>query len=139
MNGKVTYDIPFTANISSLFTINSQTGEIHVIRPLDYEKNVTYRFKVTASDSGSPKLISSSYVTVYVVDENDNAPQFENESAMVEIVESASPSRKIYSVVAMDADANRNKELTYDIVSGNEKGIFHIDPSTGKCFILLMV
>ncbi|ETE62569.1 Cadherin-23, partial [Ophiophagus hannah] len=59
----------------SLFKINGITGVITVRGQVDREKGDIYTLTVVADD-GSPKL-DSTVVTITILDENDNSPQFD--------------------------------------------------------------
>ncbi|XP_061755822.1 protocadherin gamma-A11-like isoform X19 [Nerophis ophidion] len=70
-NGEVAYS--FSRNsASSVFNIHANTGEIHVVGELDYEKVKQYEIDVEATDKGG--LRDTSKVFIELVDQNDNAP-----------------------------------------------------------------
>ena len=75
-------------------------------------------------------------IVVFVLDVNDNAPRFEVTSADITVSETVSNSFVIYTVNAVDGDAenknNGNSYVTYAIVSGNIDNVFNINPHTGK-------
>lgn len=56
------------------FTINNETGEVSLTKPLDYEKHTTHNFTVLAIDGGEQPLTGTVAVSVFVDDVNDNAP-----------------------------------------------------------------
>ncbi|XP_040538505.1 protocadherin beta-4-like isoform X2 [Gallus gallus] len=58
----------------SCVSVNSESGGVFVLRPLDYEQLRQLEVVVSAADAGSPPLSSSVSVRLLVVDENDNAP-----------------------------------------------------------------
>uniref|UniRef100_A0ACB8EC38 Uncharacterized protein n=1 Tax=Sphaerodactylus townsendi TaxID=933632 RepID=A0ACB8EC38_9SAUR len=64
------------APVASFVSINSETGNLYVLRSLDYEQLKEFQVTVRASDGGSPPLSSEVVVRVVVLDENDNAPFF---------------------------------------------------------------
>jgi len=74
------------------FTIDTNTGELNVVRALDREAlppnvNDTVIFLVIAQDQGVPPLKSAVLVHVVVKDENDNAPVFDTPSVTINITE----------------------------------------------------
>ncbi|RXN05944.1 cadherin-23-like isoform X2 [Labeo rohita] len=79
LNGTIRYAIS-KGNLAQTFQINSITGQIVVIKELDYEiSNGHYVLTVTATDQcpiPQFRLTSSTTVLVNVVDVNDNAPIF---------------------------------------------------------------
>ncbi|KAJ6651753.1 hypothetical protein lerEdw1_020649, partial [Lerista edwardsae] len=77
-NAKVTYSLlPGKVGddfISAYLSINSESGNLYVIRSLDYEEIKEFQATVKASDGGSPPLSSEVIIQVHIVDENDNTP-----------------------------------------------------------------
>nr|XP_023823193.1 protocadherin gamma-A12-like [Salvelinus alpinus] len=78
-NGTVVYSLlPSEVNgvpVSSLLSINGDTGVIHAVRAFDYEQFRSFKVHVVARDNGSPPLSSNVTVSVFITDENDNSPQ----------------------------------------------------------------
>lgn len=66
-----------------------------------------------------------------MLDENDHAPRFINETCNIEIREDA-VLPTIAQLQAVDYDAGSNAQITYSIVSGNPNGQFILDPVTGN-------
>lgn len=54
---------------------------------LDYERDQSYVFNVTAMDRGSPPRSARAEVVVTILDENDNSPRFERNSYTTEVDE----------------------------------------------------
>uniref|UniRef100_H2YX71 Cadherin domain-containing protein n=1 Tax=Ciona savignyi TaxID=51511 RepID=H2YX71_CIOSA len=75
MNGKVTYLIDSDDNT---FSINAETGEITLVRPLDREGQSDWEVTIIARDGGSPYKESTCILKVVVSDVNDNRPLFIN-------------------------------------------------------------
>ncbi|XP_068134203.1 protocadherin-12 [Hyperolius riggenbachi] len=77
-NAEVTYSIIDSlisgTQLSTLFSIHSRTGEVSVLRAIDYEDMKEIHFWVQAEDNGDPRLRSNTSVTVFVKDQNDNSP-----------------------------------------------------------------
>ena len=75
-NGRVTYH--FSPQVSELirqtFQLNSQTGELFLLQPLDYEQHKEYRIPITAQDSGPISVPVYTLIIINVEDENDNKP-----------------------------------------------------------------
>uniref|UniRef100_A0A803T5D9 Cadherin domain-containing protein n=1 Tax=Anolis carolinensis TaxID=28377 RepID=A0A803T5D9_ANOCA len=61
--------------LSSYLSINSETGVVYALNSFDYEEIQEIRFLVKAQDGGSPPLSSNVSVTLFILDENDNAPE----------------------------------------------------------------
>ncbi|UJR37621.1 hypothetical protein I4U23_030318 [Adineta vaga] len=71
-NGRISYSID---DPSSTFRINEQTGEIYLLKPLDYEKIRSYSISITARDHGTPQLNNYAQLIIDVTDVNDNIPK----------------------------------------------------------------
>ncbi|NWT79163.1 PCDB4 protein, partial [Lanius ludovicianus] len=55
-------------------SVNADSGDVYILRPLDYEKVSAFEVTVRAADGGSPPLSAQAVLRVVVRDENDNAP-----------------------------------------------------------------
>ncbi|XP_047016906.1 protocadherin beta-16 isoform X21 [Ictalurus punctatus] len=141
-NGTVLYSlVPSEINgiaVSSLLSINSDTGVIHAVRSFDYEKFRNFKVLVVARDNGSPPLSSNVTVSVFISDENDNSPQIlypapEGKSLMTEMVPKYALSGSLVSkVIAVDADSGQNAWLSYQIVKSTDPGLFSIGLHSGE-------
>ena len=123
----VTFSIR-SGNIDGAFAINEVTGLITVANPLalNYEVNSVFTLELIATDNGSPRLSSSTHVTIFV--ENGNEPPVIDDQTFA--IDENSPIGTVAAVVlATDPDAGQT--LTYSIVSGNDAGAFSIDERTG--------
>lgn len=88
--------------------------------------------QVMVSDSGPSPKHSVVWVTVRVLDENDNKPTFPEKVYQVKLPERERRKKgePIYRVFAYDRDEGPNGDLSYSIVDGNEDAKFFIDPKT---------
>uniref|UniRef100_A0A8C4TK00 Cadherin domain-containing protein n=1 Tax=Erpetoichthys calabaricus TaxID=27687 RepID=A0A8C4TK00_ERPCA len=107
-------------------------GNLLMCKPLDHEKSKSYNLVVLASDRGTPQLNASAVVSVSVLDSNDNPPVFSTSEYFMEISESAAVGSRLGQVSAHDADEGINAEISYLIVSGNDRGHFRVDYRTGS-------
>ena len=64
----------------SKFTINPISGEIRTTKALDYEDESQIVLYVAATDHGDPQFSDYTTVYIYLVDYNDNKPQFDKPS-----------------------------------------------------------
>lgn len=72
-NGQVTYSINRRqSDKDSVFRIDRNTGIIYVNGPLDFETKEVYELVVVARDSGIQALETTVFVTIRVLDLNDN-------------------------------------------------------------------
>jgi len=84
----------------------------------DRESTDAHHVTIACHDFGTPSLTSSVDVTVDVVDVNDNAPQFSNDTYVTWFpVGAGGSSRKLIQLLANDSDAGRNAELHYSLQS----------------------
>ena len=72
-NGEVRYTID-QGNSGSVFQINATSGVITLQKQLDFERKNKYLLRVVARDQGLNSRSSFLFVTVYVLDSNDNMP-----------------------------------------------------------------
>ncbi|XP_036450600.1 protocadherin beta-16-like isoform X26 [Colossoma macropomum] len=124
--------------VSSLVSINSDSGVIHAVRSFDYEQMKSLTFNVTARDGGSPPLSSEVIVTIIVQDQNDNAPQVlypvqTGGSVVAEIVpRSADVGYLVTKVVAVDVDSGQNAWLSYKLQKAADRALFEVGPQNGE-------
>ncbi|XP_034267187.1 protocadherin-7 isoform X3 [Pantherophis guttatus] len=116
-----------------IFSIENDTGTIYSTVSFDRELQTTYTFRVKAVDGGEPALSATATVSLFVMDENDNAPAVTSpaNTSISLLPPSSNPRYVVATVQALDADAGQNAELTYNLVGGNPFKLFEIDPSTG--------
>ncbi|KAI4896458.1 hypothetical protein NFI96_015228 [Prochilodus magdalenae] len=141
-NGTVVYSLLPSdvggAPVSSFLSINGDTGVLHAVRSFDYEQLKSFKVLVLARDNGSPPLSSNVTVSVFISDENDNAPQIlypspEGSSFMTEMVPKAAQSGSLVSkVIAVDADSGQNAWLSYHIAKATDPGLFTIGEHSGE-------
>lgn len=137
---------------SGTFSIDSRTGDVLTAVQVDREQRDVYRFTVVAenvvsldertaeSDLNFKKLSSSTEVTVFVTDVNDNSPTFVYPNMSFQSIEIY---RNVASYIgspvvrchATDPDEGQNSALRYEIIYGNEDKKFNIDPVTGMIYV----
>ncbi|KAL2077311.1 hypothetical protein ACEWY4_026815 [Coilia grayii] len=141
-NGTVLYSLlPGEINgfpVSSLVSVNGDTGVIHAVRSFDYEQFKSFKIHVMARDNGSPPLNSNVTVHVLLSDVNDNLPQIlyptpDGNTFMTEMVPKAIQANSLVSkVIAVDADSGQNAWLSYHIVKSTDPGLFIIGVHNGE-------
>ncbi|XP_046717373.1 protocadherin alpha-2-like [Silurus meridionalis] len=126
------------SRVSNLININSHTGELYSLNTFDYEETKRLQFKVQATDSGVPPLMSNVTVNVFILDENDNSPVFlppysDPGSVNSEnIPYSAEVGYFVAKVRAVDSDSGYNALLSYHIIEPKGTNLFRIGTSTGE-------
>ncbi|XP_060751238.1 protocadherin beta-16-like isoform X21 [Tachysurus vachellii] len=124
--------------VSSLISVNSESGVIHALKAYDYEQMKSFSFNVTARDGGSPPLSSEVTVTINVQDQNDNAPQVlypvqTGGSVVAEIVpRSADVGYLVTKVVAVDVDSGQNAWLSYKLQKATDRALFEVGAQNGE-------
>lgn len=128
-NGCITYSIPSLQPLP--FTVNQNSGELMTSKELDFESSLeTYVFSVRASDWGFPyRRESEINVTVQILNINDNPPLFERVSCEGIIAQEFTVGQTIITFSAIDIDDLGL--VKYTILSGNEQGVFSLNPDSG--------
>ncbi|KDR24197.1 Cadherin-related tumor suppressor, partial [Zootermopsis nevadensis] len=135
LNGDVFYSI-VSGNAEGRFAIDEATGQITVARVLDRETTSRYMLNVAAQDAGlSVRLSATAPVTVDILDENDNAPEFTQTESRVSVLETTPINTRLVQFRATDDDLGVNSEVTFSIGAGNRRDAFHMDPVTGTLFL----
>ncbi|XP_017260678.1 protocadherin Fat 1a isoform X3 [Kryptolebias marmoratus] len=134
LNSDILYSLADSAD--GFFSIDEHTGVMSLERPLDREAQSVYELKAQASDRGSPRLFSLCQVVVSILDINDNPPVFEYREYTASLSEDVAVGTQVLRVQAVSRDADANGEISYSIISGNEHGMFSVDPRTGGIFVI---
>ncbi|XP_055969339.1 cadherin-23 isoform X2 [Sorex fumeus] len=115
------------------FRMDRISGEIATRpAPPDRERQSFYHLVVTVEDEGTPTLSATTHVYVTIVDENDNAPVFQQPHYEVMLDEGPDTvNTSLVTVQALDLDEGPNGTVTYAIVGGNIINTFHINRRTG--------
>ena len=129
LNSDIIYSL--VDSVDGFFSIDEHTGVVSLERPLDREVQSTYELKARASDQGSPRLSSLCQVVISVLDINDNPPVFEHREYTATVSEDVAAGTQVLRVQAASRDTEANGEISYSIISGNEHGMFSVDPRTG--------
>ncbi|KAM9785655.1 LOW QUALITY PROTEIN: cadherin EGF LAG seven-pass G-type receptor 3 [Neosynchiropus ocellatus] len=130
-NAAVHYNI-ISGNSRGQFSIDSVTGEIQVVAPLDYEAEREYTLRVRAQDNGRPPLSNNTgIVSVQVTDVNDNPPIFVSTPFQASVLESAPVGSSILHIQAIDTDAGDNARLEYRLTGTSSDTPFLINAATG--------
>lgn len=124
-------------NIGSSFNINRTSGAITTAGKIDRETTAVYDLIVKAFDGAVEEKVrfTEEHVMVYILDLNDNAPQFTKDSFISFVKETADINDVILRVGALDRDAGENAVLRFSIISGNSDGYFDINAATGDIFV----
>ncbi|NWH95454.1 PCDGM protein, partial [Aegithalos caudatus] len=127
-------DVP----ISTYFRIDQDNGTIYTVWALDYEQDKVFQVPVEVKDAGSPALSSTAVVHVFVLDENDNAPNIvypsvPKGSAFHQAIPAlAEPGYLVTKIVAVDADSGHNAWLSYQLQESAEALPFQVERRSGE-------
>ncbi|XP_003782164.1 protocadherin alpha-1 [Otolemur garnettii] len=127
--------------LSSFVSVHAESGKVYALQPLDHEELELLQFQVSARDAGVPPLGSNVTLQVFVLDENDNAPELlapwvgGTRSAVSEFVpRSVSAGHVVAKVRAVDADSGYNAWLSYELqlVTGSARSPFRVGLYNGE-------
>ena len=101
---------------------------LSVIGALDRERQSTYDLNITISDGNTPPSTVTQFLTVFILDINDNSPIFSSPSYSTSWDEEQSGRQQIdsLSVSATDPDAGENSTIVYTL-QDTVSGLFSID------------
>ncbi|XP_061537155.1 protocadherin Fat 3a isoform X5 [Phycodurus eques] len=132
-NGQLLYSIS-DGNTDSCFTIDMETGLVRVFLPMDREKRDCYILNITIYDLGLPQKAAWHLLTVYIIDANDNAPQFLQEGGYrIVIPENTVIGTDFIQVEATDKDHGLNGELLYSFLTSTTQ--FGINSTNGIVYV----
>lgn len=123
-HGDLRYSIQ-SGNNPRTFAIASETGQLSLVQALDFETLPSFSLVVVARDSGGqvapdfPVLNDTVIVMVTVLDYNDNAPHFGQETYSGTISEEAEDGDQVtlmQDISCTDTDSGENGEVTLSIV-----------------------
>ena len=130
LNSEVEYTIT-GGNSSSKFKLDKQSGWVTVASSLTSDMNKVFLVDITAKDKGNPPLSARATVRVAVTEENHHTPEFSQSQITATIPESLAVGTAIRTLSARDKDKEMNGLITYNITSGNDKGLFVVNSKTG--------
>lgn len=128
VNGTIKYSI--RAGDTLKFHIHPDTGAIATKTALDREEKTAYQLKIVATDGGGLQSHNHAIVTITVLDTQDNPPLFTQDTYNFVMFENVALGYNVGIVTATTMDLNTN--ITYLIITGDQKGVFTIDKSTGQ-------
>ncbi|XP_037552518.1 protocadherin-20 [Nematolebias whitei] len=101
---------------------------LETTEPLDYEKTQKYELILVANNSQG--IVIKTFLKVQVLDENDNAPVFQESLVEISIEENNPPNTFLARLQASDNDGGSQGEVIY-LLGGDAPGIFVVDHVTG--------
>ncbi|MEQ2303334.1 hypothetical protein AMECASPLE_015745 [Ameca splendens] len=124
--------------VSTYVSINSDSGNIYALRSFDHEQLKNFQVTVQAQDAGFPPLSSNVSVSIFILDQNDNAPLIvspvkQNGTTPNENVpRSVDAGYLVAKINAIDADAGQNSRLFYQMLQATDSSLFSVALYTGE-------
>ncbi|XP_029420540.1 protocadherin beta-15-like isoform X4 [Nannospalax galili] len=131
-NGELSYSLLYTSQeTSKTFELNTLSGEVRLIKVLDFETVSSYELDIEASDGGG--LSGKCSVSIQVVDINDNYPELTISSLTSPIPEN-SPEMEVAVFRIRDRDSGENGRMVCSI---QDSVPFILKPSLGNFYKLM--
>ncbi|XP_013037677.3 protocadherin Fat 4-like isoform X2 [Anser cygnoides] len=118
-------DSPFQLSHDGVLTVRNSSL-------LDREKTPSFHLQVSATDHLSPYYNAQSTISIFLLDENDNAPTFTGTPYKQVIFINMTAGMSILQVAATDPDDGINGQISFTLAGGNDDGYFDLDTSTGQ-------
>ncbi|XP_041341971.1 protocadherin gamma-B3-like [Pyrgilauda ruficollis] len=113
-NGRVSYSFGNVPDsIRALFTVDSDSGEVRTVGPLDFEEKNKYIFGLEATDGGG--LTAHCKAQIDVTDENDNAPEITILSLSCPVAEDALTGTVVALLKVRDRDSGENGQVSCEL------------------------
>lgn len=125
-----------TGAVANAFDIDASSGSLIVTQQVDREQQSEYNLEIRASDKKSLTNTQSSTIAVRieVLDVNDNAAKWPADPIEIDVMENAVIGMPLYNFTAVDADAEANGVLRYELIDEIPtaiKKVFNVDEITG--------
>ena len=128
IKGELRYEF-LKGSLQTCFGIDETTGVIRTAAKIDRE-NVslgliqdTFKIWVQASNRVMTEAIPTE---IKILDINDASPIFKEDNENISVKESAPIGAELPITVAEDSDIGNNSVQSYEIVDGNDGGMFHL-------------
>nr|ABV59342.1 protocadherin mu3 [Callorhinchus milii] len=131
----------YELSTNKYFSLNIQTrgerklAELVLEKSLDREQESLHNILLTAIDGGTPERSGTAYITVVVLDANDNSPVFQQSLYKVSVRENAAVGTLVIALNATDLDEGFNSDIEYSFSDYNSDRVgelFSLDSKTGK-------
>ncbi|XP_026049551.1 protocadherin gamma-A2-like isoform X48 [Astatotilapia calliptera] len=112
--------------------------EMVLQKPLDREKQEQISLVLTAIDGGEPQMSGTMQIVITVLDVNDNAPVFTQQTYKATVTENSPKGTVVATVTASDADQGSNSKITYSITNkvDDVRKVFNINKENGEVTLI---
>lgn len=128
-NSKLVYAIS-SGNEDGCFSIDTFTGDLKLVCPLDRESKEFYILNITVYDLGIPQTSAWKFIAVNVMDVNDSPPVFDQPRYVIHVPENTEVDSIIFTARAVDLDADTSGNVQYSLLTSTD--MFSIDELTGE-------
>uniref|UniRef100_A0A3Q1BRH7 Cadherin domain-containing protein n=1 Tax=Amphiprion ocellaris TaxID=80972 RepID=A0A3Q1BRH7_AMPOC len=141
INDLKSYQLKPTGNFA-LKVHNNADGNKHVEmvlqKPLDREKQDHISLVLTAVDGGEPQMSGTMLIVITVLDANDNAPVFTQQTYKATVTENSPKGTVVATVTASDADQGSNSKIAYSITNTMDdiRKVFNINEENGEVTLI---
>ncbi|KAM7423267.1 hypothetical protein PAMA_011017 [Pampus argenteus] len=122
---------------SGIYNIDPISGNMFVTQPLDREERASFHLRAHAVDMNGNQVENPIDLYIYVIDMNDNRPEFQNQVYNGSVAEGSKPGSSVMQVTASDSDdsTTANGMVCYRILSQTPHSpipnMFTINSKTG--------
>uniref|UniRef100_A0A3B5Q0N7 Protocadherin 2 alpha a 1 n=1 Tax=Xiphophorus maculatus TaxID=8083 RepID=A0A3B5Q0N7_XIPMA len=134
---------------SDNFAIEIQTGrdgtkfaDLVLKKALDREQQAVHNLILTAVDGGVPTRTGTASIIVRVLDVNDNAPSFDKDQYVVDVMENSPIGSLVIKLNATDLDEGSNSDISYSYslyTSERTQMMFNLNPENGEIRVKEMI
>uniref|UniRef100_A0A1A8FEQ1 Protocadherin 2 alpha c n=2 Tax=Nothobranchius korthausae TaxID=1143690 RepID=A0A1A8FEQ1_9TELE len=134
---------------SDHFALEIQTGrdgskfaDLVLQKALDREQQAVHNLILTAVDGGVPTRTGTASIIVRVLDVNDNAPSFDKDKYVVDVMENSPIGSLVMKLNATDLDEGSNSDVVYSYslyTSERTQEMFQLHPENGEIRVKEMI
>ncbi|KAM9848035.1 cadherin-related family member 1a [Aulostomus maculatus] len=124
---EVGYGLSFDPGCKEYFRVDPQSGNITLVEKLDRERQDSVDVLVSITD-GKSKVVER--VTIFIMDANDEKPEFQNMPAFIDVLETTESGSSIYKAEAVDRDTGSGGSITF-YLQNPQFSLFTIDRHSG--------
>ncbi|XP_069027774.1 protocadherin gamma-A5-like isoform X29 [Embiotoca jacksoni] len=141
INGIQNYELKPTDNFALKLHNNAdghKNVEMVLQKPLDREKQEQISLVLTAVDGGEPQMSGTMLIVITVLDANDNAPVFTQQTYKATVTENSPKGTVVATVTASDADQGSNGKIRYSITNNleNVRKLFEVNMDNGDVSLI---